>query len=626
MRVESYKFDRYMYPEFFDCYNLSEIADYEASVYENSVNYDDSESEVIKSGYPPQSLDGPLMDSPWPMYCHDVHHTGRSPYSTIDTWDEVWKFATSGWAGNSPAIDNDGVIYIGAYDLYAVYPNGTLKWKFDTKGSFSSSCPVIDENGIIYAGTQGADEKYLYAINPDGTMNWKYPVGGVHASPAIGNAGIIYLADTDNWYIKALYPNGTLKWSYQTNHVIYSSPAIGLDGTIYCGSHDEYVYALYPNNGTLKWKFKTDNWVHGSPTVADDGTIYIGSDDGYLYALYPNNGTMKWKCNIGCIRASPALDEDGTLYVGVWEKKFYAIYPNGTIKWSFNTGNGKVWGSSPALSNDDTIYFGTCDLESSGGIEIIALYTDGTLKWRTDLDTVFSSPAIGENGTVYIGSCGSPGEGFLNAFGWCELEADANGPYYGQINESIQFQGTAKGGYRPYSYHWDFGDGNNSYEEDPTHIYSDLGNFTVVFTVTDNTSNTSCDTTYAWIQIQHINDPPNKPDIDSEKGVVPLVEFDYYFSSIDPEGDDIRFHIDWGDGTSYITDFYKSGETITIGHTYMEKGEIFILAYAEDIHGAVGPEGYYMVEWKSRAVNFNLLELLLERFPMLGRLLNILIK
>ena len=25
---------------------------------------------------------GGLQDSPWPMFCHDVKHTGRSPYDT----------------------------------------------------------------------------------------------------------------------------------------------------------------------------------------------------------------------------------------------------------------------------------------------------------------------------------------------------------------------------------------------------------------------------------------------------------------------------------------------------------------------------------------------------------------
>ncbi len=44
-------------------------------------------------------LSGP-MDSPWPMKCHDSHHTGRSPYSTASvTGLEKWRFRCGGWSG-----------------------------------------------------------------------------------------------------------------------------------------------------------------------------------------------------------------------------------------------------------------------------------------------------------------------------------------------------------------------------------------------------------------------------------------------------------------------------------------------------------------------------------------------
>jgi len=96
------------------------------------------------------------------------------------------------------------------------------------------------------------------------------------------------------------------------------------------------------------------------------------------------------------------------------------------------------------------------------------------------------------------------------------------------------------------------------------------------------------------------NNPPEVPDIDGEK-VVLGVEFNFYFTSIDPDGDNVKYFIDWGDGTVDITGFYKSGVTIKVGHTYSVYGKIAIRAYAEDIYGAVGPKGYYIVEWKSRA-------------------------
>jgi len=71
---------------------------------------------------------------------------------------------------SSPAIGTDGTVYIGSDDakLYALNPDGTLKWTYTTGGSIGYSSPAIGEDGTVYVGSQ--DTK-LYAIRPDGSLN-----------------------------------------------------------------------------------------------------------------------------------------------------------------------------------------------------------------------------------------------------------------------------------------------------------------------------------------------------------------------------------------------------------------------------------------------------------------------
>jgi outer membrane protein assembly factor BamB len=377
------------------------------------------------------SSDSGPMDSAWSMKCHDVRHTGCSPYSTahIDGL-EKWRFYTGDWIEESAAIGNDGTIYFGCFDsrLHALYPEGTLKWKYKT-GGWIWTAPAIAEDGTVYVGSM---DDYLHAVNPDGTEKWRFDTKDtIFSSPAIAEDGTIYFGvmgpDWDNGRVYAVNPNGTEKWHYDTGYWITSDPAIGDDGTIYIGSLDSYLYALYPN-GNLRWRFKTGDEIHGCPSIANDGTIYIGSFDDYLYALYPNNGTMKWKFNTGWgTSANPSIASDGTIYVGT--DKLYAIYPNnGTKKWVLNLGNERWIGhSSPAISADGTIYVGTHIGEGTGG-EIISVNSDGTERWRKKIasEWVESSPSIAEDGTVYIGSSSikriGPGNkwdsvGYLHAFG-----------------------------------------------------------------------------------------------------------------------------------------------------------------------------------------------------------------
>lgn len=80
-----------------------------------------------------------------------------------------------------------------------------------------------------------------------------------------------------------------------------------------------------------------------------------------------------------------------------------------------------------------------------------------------------------------------------------DVTADAGGPYKGNLTDYIQFHGTASGGCTPYSWEWDFGDGNTSTTQNPRHLYSKEGKYTVTLIVTDAKGKSSTDTTTARI-------------------------------------------------------------------------------------------------------------------------------
>jgi len=129
--------------DIFNCYHNPDTINSPSLVYVEEKTHYEQATNVVS-----QTDSNGLMNSSWSMYCHDTHHSGRSPYSTVDTWNEIWNLETYGWAEGGPTIDKNGTIYIGAYSLYAVYPNGTLKWKYDTIFSIVSS-PAIDENACV---------------------------------------------------------------------------------------------------------------------------------------------------------------------------------------------------------------------------------------------------------------------------------------------------------------------------------------------------------------------------------------------------------------------------------------------------------------------------------------------
>jgi hypothetical protein len=76
----------------------------------------------------PQIAAAQLADSAWPMFRHDLQHTGQSPFAGPNTPKEKWTFQTEAYVNSSPSLASDGTIYLGAsHKLHAINPDGTLK-------------------------------------------------------------------------------------------------------------------------------------------------------------------------------------------------------------------------------------------------------------------------------------------------------------------------------------------------------------------------------------------------------------------------------------------------------------------------------------------------------------------
>jgi len=311
-----------------------------------------------------------------------------------------------------PALGADGRIYVGSRTgLAALEPDGTVAWTYQMGFTFG---PVVAPDGTIYVIAVGLlrpssiGGEAVYALKPDGTLRWRQPVPGASGTPALGPAGTVYVTNrrtecngedcfclgrllaldpttgrsrrvfsnpvgcfttppvvggegsdetvfvATEWgrSLYAILPGdpdtgGELKWKYDVDGFIASPPALGGAGTVYVPSGDGLVYAIR-TDGTLAWRYETEG--HGGPgegslgmtssaVVGGDGTVYVASQDSYVYALTPD-GTLKWRYQTkgepgerGVIQTSPAISGDGSLYISGWignpQPKKYLLYAFG---------------------------------------------------------------------------------------------------------------------------------------------------------------------------------------------------------------------------------------------------------------------------------------------------------
>ena len=272
---------------------------------------------------------------------------------------------------SSPAIGPDGTVYLGTdvtRRLLAVPPASTeqadasvalisFRWHFNAGRAIHSS-PAVSEDGTVYVGS---NDGFIYAISPDGVMKWKHDMHEkILGCPAIARDGTIYVCSSEfSATLCALNPDGTVKWSRAAEAGYEFSPAVAVDGSIVVCSTWGNVTCIDPD-GSLRWNHDMegdDATPCVAPAIGPHGDIYIGAEDKYLYS-FSASGTLKWRCKTtGKISCSPAIGADGVAYVGSEDGHLYAVTPDGQVHWKFKT-NGPVH-SSPAIGRDGVLYFGS---------------------------------------------------------------------------------------------------------------------------------------------------------------------------------------------------------------------------------------------------------------------------
>jgi|GEM_PF-669631 len=121
-------------------------------------------------------------------------------------------------------------------------------------------------------------------------------------------------------------------------------------------------------------------------------------------------------------------------------------------------------------------------------------------------------------------------------------------PTSGDIPLTVNFTGTAAGGISPYSYSWNFGDGQSSSSQNPAHTYSSAGNYIVILTVTDSTaSQATASTEVTASSPVHEVTVPNTPEGPSTGA--PGVSYTYTTGGAScSQGHSVEYYFDWGDG------------------------------------------------------------------------------
>jgi len=233
-------------------------------------------------------------------------------------------------------------------------------------------------------------------------------------------------------------------------------------------------------------------------------------------------------------------------------------------------------GQTKSFSTEwDADFYGVGDLSPSNTLVMVAIYDAGGAVGLVD-ESESITPQITSNHAPAIPSA-------------------PQGPSEGYVQSSIEFSSSSvdEDGNDIY-YLFDWGDGSDSGWLGPfssgqsasgSHIWSDAGQYSLKVKAKDSLGEQSGWSDLSSVMINE-NAAPNRPTVSGPAQGKFGVEYTYNLSAIDPDGDDVYFVIDWGDGSEVESAVVSSGQVVQISHSWSEESDFTIQAKAVDIWDA----------------------------------------
>jgi outer membrane protein assembly factor BamB len=450
---------------------------------------------------------------------------------------------------------------------------------------------------------------YSTSIAPQkNNILWTYTVGfDISSSPAVID-GKVYIGSADEVFYCLDADNGLKLWDYPVpGGTGRSSPAV-FDGKVYVATTYYNIFCWDADTGELIWKYPKEYGVSSSPVVVDD-KVYIGVGEysgGKIYCLNASTGEKIWSFIIGGntqVSSSPAV-ADGRVYIGSLNNRLYCLNAdNGSKLWEFDT----CWMvlSSPAIA-DGKVYIG------GGGLYCLDA-DSGNKLWYFHGRTL-CSPAVaygsiyfvGQDGKVYCVDAESGDELWNYTSG-----ADANSVPSPVVADGKVYVNICRTGKLIC---FDAGSGNKLWDYQICVPDWLLSTPTIAYGRVYIGGGLSCKV-YCF---EDPSKPPETPIIKGQTSGKTGKEYEYTFNATDSDGDDVKYLIDWGDNTTYETDFNVSGTYVMVKHVWSEDGTFNITAKAQDIYGLNSSEGTLTVKIpRYRATVYSLFQLFFDRFPLL---------
>ena len=439
--------------------------------------------------------------------------------------------------------------------------NGEVLWKYVTGENMRQTTPiVVDDKLFIGFYEHHTGNGSVLCLNADtGEKLWEYPAGEIIHPVAYDSGRVVAMAKTGIYPVNASLvclnaSDGTLIWNHIRHKATGMVPVIH-EGKVYVGTSDYQAtnnltcYDLA--SGAEIWRYSpgTYVWIPSDAIGFDSGRLYLTTQDLYandhfLVCINATTTAEIWSKQIDFTDLAAPLIHDGSVYMATLDNQennhLYCFNSEtGQKQWSTKFDKDLYFYGTPALWNSSLFLLGEhINYDYSKVFRIDA--SNGDVIWMKNISEIIetSCPAVSADGKLVFGS-----HPLLQC--WDAVNGDILWTY------TMDYSGIY----------------NSAAIADGKVFFPDYNGEVYAF--------------------HDLNDPPNQPTITGPSLGELNQEYQYTVSTVDPDGNEIYYFVDWGDNTT--TDWvgpYSSGSSVEMTHSWDAEGTYDVKVKAKDSLGS----------------------------------------
>jgi outer membrane protein assembly factor BamB len=366
----------------------------------------------------------------WPMYQHDLQHSGCSSCPAPDTGYVLWTYDAGAPIIASPVVVGD-TVYVPALEKMVALKADTGEVIWTQEAPVAGSTPAVFGETIVVGTTRG----FMALDTETGEIRWKQKIAGLYISDEFFESSPLILDDkvyvATGTNIRYLYPGrgvgelplrnvmcmdintGQIVWKKDVYAEVSSSPAFS-DDTLYVSSESCIALDL---DGNIKWEYNHGYSLSSSPVIINGSAVVAAHNEfSGCSIIRIQQGNVLWsKEPEDMITAPPAAYGKKVVFITAEEDVLALDLETGDPIWTTHLGGEPLMDdvsldtgpSSPAIA-DGKVYVGTL----SGIFTCLDLENGGIL-WQYQTGGAIVSPAAIADERIYVGST----DGTLYCFG-----------------------------------------------------------------------------------------------------------------------------------------------------------------------------------------------------------------